>query len=57
MQVGFLQIYKMKLSSYANKFKIVALPAGIITAEYMKELEKRTEKRESNKDGTDKDEQ
>lgn len=36
---------------------IVALPAGIITAGYMKELEKRTEKRESHKEGIDKDEQ
>ena len=33
---------------------IVALPAGIITAGYMKELEKGTEKRESNKKDTDK---
>ena len=36
---------------------IVALPAGIITAGYMKELEKRTEKRSFHKAETDKDEQ
>ena len=36
---------------------IVALPAGIITAGYMTELEKRAEKRESHKEETDKDEQ
>ncbi len=36
---------------------IVALPAGIITAGYMKELEKRTEKHGFHKEGTDKDEQ
>ena len=35
---------------------IVALPAGIITAGYMTELEKRTEKRESHKEKTDKEE-